>query len=197
MTIKSLIPTGLSLLLSLAVFTGCNNAPKEKSNPIQQESPPPGLNIEGKVTSIEDVGYPMFVLKVENEDTTQEFLLNIESINMQHGDAYSLKTSTVHIDYRLKEEPFVDDILYQGESILGVYAPNSHEESLHIEGVLSGAEEASQGDLPGSFTVSPSDDPSMTFEFYIDEELSALNNKVIEVYYSIREVPRITQLKLL
>lgn len=81
------------------------------------------------------------------------------------------------------------DIEHQNKTLIGEWATKSHVGCSSITGVLSGAAEASQGDLPGSFTVTANDTSThMTFEYYIDEDLANVNGDTVEVYYEFRDV---------
>ncbi|MFT5512318.1 MAG: hypothetical protein ACI8SE_000716 [Bacteroidia bacterium] len=182
------------IIVATFLFAGCQPTSTDQGN---HKVVTPTMNQDavnqdsGIVLAMEDIGYPLFALdlKQSGSDKTKSYLLNIEEINITHDAAYKLKGKKIELQYSRTDEAFVMDIEHQNQSLLGEWAPENHVGCNSIIGILSGAEEASQGDLPGSFTVT-TNDPSthMTFEYYIDDALAKVNGDTVEVYYEFREV---------
>ena len=189
-------------ILTLCVLAACqtnSTISNEDANPVVDDAKENTELIDsGTVFQMEDVGYPMFALDLMSEENgkTHSFLLNIESINISHEEAYNLKDKKASITYVLKNEPLVMDIVYQETSIMGEYALPNTDDFERFSGTISGANEESQGDLPGEFSITSSDGESMTFEYYLDENLANLNGKEATVYYEFRDVSIVQSIKL-
>ena len=152
----------------------------------------------GTVTLMEDTGYPMFALDLKSNGTgkNHSFLLNIEDINLKHDAAYKLKGRNAIIEYELRNEPFVMDIIHKDTSLLGEYALPHKTDFARITGTISGANEESQGDLPGTFTVTNKHGKSVTFGYYIDQNLANINGSKATVYYELMDVSVVKSIKL-
>jgi hypothetical protein len=52
-----------------------------------------------------------------------------------------------------------------------------------MEGVLTGAESETAGDLPSEVTVTATDGTSVTFELFVDEQVVAANGQTVILRY--------------
>ena len=153
----------------------------------------------GTVTQMEDTGYPMFALDLKSNGTgkNHSFLLNIEDINLKHDAAYKLKGRNAIIEYELRNEPFVMDIIHKDTSLLGEYALPHKTDFARITGTISGANEESQGDFTWHVY---SDETSMVnqsrFGYYIDQNLANINGSKATVYYELMDVSVVKSIKL-
>lgn len=180
----------------LMAFIACEQ-PAKQTDATQTEEKTNQKRDLGTVVYVEDAGYPMFAIDIKSDTTgkTTAFLLNVEDVDMEHNDVYQLKDQKVEIHFTEKKDPFVMDIVHADTAILGNYAPANHNGFSSISGTLSGAEEPSQGDLPGDFSITASENEKMQFEYYIDEQLSLINGQKATVYYEFRAVYSIKKIK--
>jgi hypothetical protein len=187
------------IIVIAVVFVACKNNSNKQDNQYTLSDDYMIEKDTGLIVALEDIGYPMFALdlKIAGSGGMKSYLLNIEAIDLSHDEAYKLKDKNAVVSYTRRQEPFVLDIEYQQLSILGEWAPENHVGCNSIIGVLSGADEESQGDLPGSFKVTTDDTTThMTFEYYIDESLTKVNGDTVEVYYEYRNVQHINSIKV-
>lgn len=179
-------------ILILLVLAGCSTSTKKTSEPVE-EPKIDGYVVKkdtGIVVSAEDIGYPMFAIDLKSNATGKvtPYLLNLEACDVKHHEANEYLNHEARITYIIKKDPFVMDIVFADSSILGEYTPANHKGFQSITGLITGATEPSQGDLPGRFTVTSTDSIALSFEYYIDDKLAEINNQNATVYYEYREV---------
>ena len=64
-----------------------------------------------------------------------------------------------------------------------------------ITGTLSGAAEITSSDLPGTIRVS-NEEENVSFNYYVDNDLAAINNTEVTAYYILRPNHTITSIIL-
>jgi hypothetical protein len=153
------------------------------------------LNEFGIIEAIEDAGYPMYNVTVSfpERQMSGNFSLNAESASLSHElSAYQDHYATLY--YESEESNEVLDIIFDGKSLLGEYAPEDHEGLTRFDGVLKGADRES-GDLPASIKVVGAED-ELDFAYFVDAATVGANNQPVTVYYYTRYVEVITYLEL-
>jgi len=204
------------LVLFVFVFSACKNDPKKES--IQDDTATDSIfsNIDdvveedyeagdeeirefGIIETIEDGGYPFFVVTVNfvERNIKHDFNLNIEAIDMDMEELATLTDQWATIYYTADIENFLYDLQYKGESVFGEYAPEKTDPSWKkITGVLSGAAEVTAGDLPDTVTVTNEEGTTLNFDIFIDAETVKANGNQVTAFYEVRGVNTITHLQL-
>lgn len=151
----------------------------------------------GIIESIEDSGYPMFVVTVDFPDRQMKssFNLNIEEIAMDMAALTALEGKYATIYYLNEMENDLNDLHISGTSVLGEWAPETDPDWLHITGFLSGAEAETTGDLPGVISVTDDTGNQIHFKYFITPEMVEANGIVVTAFYSYRNMETITYLR--
>lgn len=156
------------------------------------------LNEYGIITNLEDIGYPRYICTIEfpERQMSVDFNLNIEDVELNGTDQYELAGKYATIYYTTDFENDLIDMYYNGKSVFGEYAQETIDPEWNIfTGILSGADEATPGDLPGEVFVTDQNERQLNFEYYVDDAMVEVNGKEVTVYYSGRGVSRITYIK--
>jgi len=151
----------------------------------------------GTVLSIEDGAYPMFTVEIEFKESGDKtmFSLNMEGADVDRTNFYDMVGKRVRVGYTSAEETDLAAMFHGDKAILGSkdYIP---EHWIETAGVLEGADAVSNGDLPDEIYVQVTGHDRMKFEFFIPEEMVAVNGEFVTVYYVTRTRNRITKLQL-
>ncbi len=153
----------------------------------------------GVLKSVEDSGYPFFTLEIEFPDlkTTETFSLNITEIegldtkklNLAKGKkidfTFIVNVTNSLLDLREKN----NTIFHENEVLL---TP----ETKKITGTLSGADQTTEGDLPGKVKITAQDGKSVDFEYFITPEMVKYNNKTLTAFYEERAQNIIRELQV-
>ena len=199
----------LSILAFSVLLSACGSADTEETSTdtsaveemavATDESADDEIREYGLVKEVEDTGYPMFAVDMEfpERNMTASFSLNIEAGGFDHDAVYNMKGKYVTIYYTSDMEPSLADMQVKGKSVFGKYAPeNIDPEWQKITGTLSNADEPSQGDLPGTVTVTGKDGNQVNFKYYVDDAMVAANGKEVTAYYVMSGRNNITRIEL-
>ncbi|MBI1339981.1 hypothetical protein GC169_07200 [bacterium] len=148
--------------------------------------------------SVSDAGYPMFIVSVRFPDGRDDrtFLLNNEAADLGGVPPGDYEGSLAELRYTSAVEPSLIDIQVDGRSALDIDRPvSTSPDDLSVTGVLSGAEEVTQSDLPDQITVTPATGGPVTFDYFIPPELVELNGKTVTAIYAEETVDRITWMR--
>jgi hypothetical protein len=150
----------------------------------------------GIIEKIEDGAYPFFVVTVDFEERNMkhDFNLNIEDISLDAEGLYNLQGKYATIFYTSALENRLIDLHLKGVSLFGEYAPEFDSSWETITGILSGADEATAGDLPDTISIT-ADNKKMDFDIFIDPETVKANGKKVTAYYDVRGVESITDIR--
>ena len=197
------------MLLAAFLTCGCSGKPKEKQEASQteaeteieavdsEEREPTDDEIReyGKVISVEDSGYPMFIVTVEFPERGIEasFNLNIEAVTLGAEELMALQDQYISLYYTSEMEAIVYDI-YANDASIWEEDPELINDLDAFTGVLKGADSPS-GDLPTAFEVTTAAGTTMAFEHFIDDKMMEVNGKEITVYYHMRGHEEITYLR--
>ena len=172
-------------------------APSSEAEPFAEREPTDEeIREYGLIQSIEDGPYPMFVMSVEFPERQMriDFDLNIESVDMDRSLLDKLPGSYATIFYLSEVTSMLEDVLVEGESVFGEYAPEYDSSWSTMSGTLQGAKTPS-GDLPGQVVVVSEDGREIHLTTFIDDDLIAANGKQVEAFYADRYSNRITYLR--
>jgi hypothetical protein len=137
--------------------------------PANNEIPEMGLLIK-----VEDSGYPFFNLTIEfpERDFSENFVLNIEAVeNISINQLNSYIGKYVKFNYTSEILYDLLDIYHNGTSVFGAEVAPEGEGVKSIEGILYGADQTTNGDLPGEVSVFADDGENHYFSFFITEEM--------------------------
>lgn len=116
---------------------------------------------------------------------TVDFTLNIEAVSIDTETLLKTKDKTVLVYYHSDFANNLSDIYYNGKSLSGEYAPELNKKWKKVTGTLSGAENLS-GDLPSKIYITNSEGRKLEFDWFVDDKVLAINNKVVTAYYTSR-----------
>lgn len=150
----------------------------------------------GIIKSVEDSGYPMFILMLEIPEHGKIYDLTVNAETLAGGvelmNGLIGKYATVF--YTSDIEKMVLDIHNADGSIFTDDEPFEENIIEGLTGMLSGATSPS-GDLPIPFTITSADGTATEFSEFITDELIAQNGKIITVYYYERYTNQITRIE--
>jgi hypothetical protein len=149
----------------------------------------------GRITAIEDSGYPFFNCTVYFPERQMEetFLINLEDPGMPAMDEFmTWKEQYAAFNYTSTLENNLLDIRREGISLLGVDAADLPEGLSRITGTLSGATAVTAGDLPGKIRIHDPESASLAFEFFITEEMVKAEGQLVEGWYDVRTLNKIS-----
>ena len=162
--------------------------------PANNEIPEMGL-----LKKVEDSGYPFVTLTIEftERNFSENFVLNLEAVeNVSFTILNSYVDKYVKFNYTSEFMYNLLDIYYNNTSVFGAEVAPEGEEIKSIEGILYGADQTTNGDLPGEVSVFADDGENHYFPFFITEEMVSVNEKRITAFYDTRVSNSITDIKL-
>lgn len=188
MRLQSIAPIAFAATLAFAVAAcqpaSTDGAHEEAATPYTQ----PALGeftTAAKINSITDAGYPMFVVSAQFPDraTPVEIRLNNEDVDLG-GVAYaSYVGKDVSLTYVVKAENYLFD-LRDGDLSLVPRAPGRASHWKEVTGVLSGAEQATVSDLPGTIAITDASGAKVEFEYFVSPQIAAANGKQVTAWYA-------------
>jgi hypothetical protein len=187
-----------SVLFFLLLALGCNSPSTDSTEmtepPVQIDEDEPAddeqLTEFGIIQAVEDGVYPMYTITVEfpERKMIQTFNLNAEELQPRIGPLISLVGKYATIKYTSTLEPSLLDLRTKDKVIVG--SGKIDPSWKRISGKLTGAEEITNSDLPGVVQVS-NDSQTIEFQYYVDEEIQAINGQFVEANYTLRSINRI------
>lgn len=149
-----------------------------------QEIPEMGLLLQ-----VEDAGYPFATLTIEfpERNFTEYFTINMESVeNATITKLNSYIGEYVKFTYSSEFTYALLDLFYDGKSIFGAEVAPEGESIKAIEGVLYGADQTTDGDIPGEVSVFADDGENLYFPYFITQEMVNVNEKWVTAFYETR-----------
>jgi len=150
----------------------------------------------GLLTAIGDTGYPMFYIDVEftERNISASFSFNVEESPLDMAQLTAMEGKYATIYYIIDDDPYIEAIVRECEPVYGEITAESTG-GKEITGILSGATSLS-GDLPSTITVTANDGTKIDFRLFIeDDEILAVNNEEVTVFYFESSSNKITYLK--
>ncbi len=145
--------------------------------------------VNGVLLAFEDAGFPMYGLEIGPSgsalgDPANLRLGALDLVADGTADADAIRPLVgrpVQVRYSVTQEQGMVDLVLAGEVIrTGGPATAS---ARRMEGVLTGAESETAGDLPSEVTVTATDGTSVTFELFVDEQVVAANGQTVILRY--------------
>lgn len=194
----------LLLLLSL-IIASCTSAPKQENEeaPETEEAQEATtldnsaddelLTEYGLIQAVEDGAYPMYTVTVEfpERKMIQTFNLNAEELEPRIEQWGSFVGKYASIKYTSTLDPYLLQIKKGEKMILG--STEIDPKWKLITGTLSGAAEITSSDLPSTIRVS-NEEENVSFNYYVGDELVAINNTEVTAYYIFRPNHTITSI---
>ncbi|PCJ64825.1 MAG: hypothetical protein COA58_11150 [Bacteroidetes bacterium] len=153
----------------------------------------------GFITYVSDVPYPMHTLTMEFSERKmmQTFNFNITELEPAIEDLSKLNNRYATIKYTSDLEPKIQNVILNGESILGEEEiPEQEDNWESITGTMSGAEQTTSGDLPVSVKITQDNGSSHTFQYFVSPQMTAGNRKEVTIWYVNQPVHTIKMLVL-
>lgn len=193
------------VICCVASFLSCTGQQSSASRPMnKQTEEAQAINAEeiqemGLLKQVEDSGYPFATLTIEfpERDFQESFTINLEEV--QGVDLGSLNKwigRYVRFTYTSSIVNALLDIRQDGKSLLGVSPEELPDGLKKISGTLDCPNEPS-GDTPGILTISDAHAESLTFDFFIIQEVIEAKGQLVEGYYDTRTENVIKSIKLL
>ncbi len=143
----------------------------------------------GLLLQVEDSGYPFATLSIEfpERNFTEYFTINMESVeNATITKLNSYIGQYVKFTYSSEFTYALLDLFYNGKSIFGAELAPEGESIKAIEGVLYGADQTTDGDIPGEVSVFADDGENLYFPYFITQEMVNVNEKWVTAFYETR-----------
>lgn len=142
----------------------------------------------GLIKAAEDAGYPFMVLTIEFPERRFEesFQLNLEDFpDLDPGVMATAVGKYAAFEYVSLAENALLEVKYNGKPLLKMDGVNLAELN-KIQGILSGAEVETTGDLPGMLYIKTEEEHVESFPFFVTPELVAANGKQVVGYFEQR-----------
>jgi hypothetical protein len=142
----------------------------------------------GLVKAAEDAGYPFMVLTIEfpERQFEENFQLNLEEFpDLDPGKMAAAVGKYASFEYISLVENALLEVKYNGKPLLKMDGVNLAELN-KIQGILSGAEFETTGDLPGMLYIKTEEEYVESFPFFVTPELVAANGKQVVGYFEQR-----------
>ena len=193
----------LLLSIGFVLLNSCNGQEKQTQQPApteQQEiSEGNALREFGLLKSADDSGYPFYTVEIEFPERkfSQVFTLNLEEIpDVDPGILAGWVSQYVSFEYTSEVINALLDVRQNGKSLLGMKPSELPKGLKKISGILSGATNVTEGDLPSLLRIHDPENQSLEFEFFITPELVEAEGTLVVGFYDQRTNNRITTVKL-
>jgi|AntRauTorckE5430_2_1112549.scaffolds.fasta_scaffold05945_2 hypothetical protein len=196
----------LLLLLSL-IIASCTSAPKQENEEAPETEEAQETNTledsadeddelltgYGLIQAVEDGAYPMYIITVNfpKQKMIQTFNLNAEELEPRIEQLGSFVGKYASIKYTSTLDPYLIQIKKGENMILGNTEIDPKWKL--VTGTLFGAAEITSSDLPSTIRVS-NEEENVSFNYYVDDELVAVNNTEVTAYYILRPNHTITSI---
>jgi hypothetical protein len=173
-------------IAALAALIAACSPPAQTTNANVRALAEGETRVEGRITQIEDGGYPRYTLHIQPDegdplsfyldDSSQPDLGGAESAGAYEGQRAIVYYKTVELFdlHDMRTAAGVSLIHDDGR------APPPAADT--ITGTLRGAE-VSNGDLPDIVTVTDAQGATREFEFFVDDQLAAANGQQVTAHY--------------
>jgi hypothetical protein len=193
----------LLLSIGFVLLNSCNGQEKQsqKPSPTEQQEINEGdvLREFGLLKSADDSGYPFYTVEVEFPERkfSEVFTLNLEEIpDVDPGILAGWVGKYVSFEYTSEVINALLDVRQNGKSLLSVKPSELPKGLKKISGILSGATNVTEGDLPSLLRIHDPEDKSLEFEFFITPELVEAEGTLVVGFYDQRIDNRIITIKM-
>lgn len=148
-----------------------------------------GIDEMGLLKKVEDSGYPFATLTIEfpERNFTEYFTINMEEVeNASITNLNSYIDHNVKFTYNSELTYALLDMYHDSKSIFGAEVAPEGDGIKSIEGILYGAEQVTNGDLPGEVSVFADDGENHYFPYYVTQDMVNVNEKRVTAFYETR-----------
>lgn len=200
-------------LLVLSLFLYCT-AKKNNNIPVPISTNTQGLSIQadsvadhsndfqletGIIKEAEDAGYPLLsvTIKFPQRNWEESFNLNVEEIKVSQKQILNGIGKPVAIAFEKEMNAALMDLQSEGKSIFAITTSANERQLKKITGTLSGAENHTAGDRPGTITIVSTNKEKVSFQYFITPEIVRYNGKTLTALYADRIYNRVLKFKML
>lgn len=148
-----------------------------------------GHTVTGVLHAFEDTAFPLYSLEIGPSGSKQGDAENLQlgalakdAGGTADADAIrSLVGDAVRVRYSVTEENGMVDLALNGE-VIATGGPATAD-ARTLQGVLSGAQSRTAGDLPSEVTVTAPDGSAVTFALFVDDSVVAANGRTVTLRY--------------
>ena len=191
------------LSIGFVLLNSCNGQEKQTQQPAptekQEINEGVALKEFGLLKSADDSGYPFYTVEIEFPERkfSKLFILNIADLpELDPGILTEWEGKYVSFEYTSEIINALLDVRQNGKSLLGMKPSELPKGLKKISGILSGATNVTEGDLPSLLRIHDPEDQSLEFEFFITPELVEAEGTLVVGFYDQRVDNRITTIKM-
>ncbi|MEY2924242.1 MAG: hypothetical protein RLZZ337_790 [Bacteroidota bacterium] len=192
-----------NILLFLAIALGCSNPSTEMVNGNQA---PTGIarkaranetEMTGTLNSLANVSELIYTLTIKDESTGQllDFETNLQDLGLTKRELKKKQGEKIKVYFETNAKPTLVDLHFKGASIYGANAPKQSDEWQDITGQLTGADAVTPQDAVGNIAILAADGKIMVFECSVTQDIAAINNQEVTIFYQNTSANRITYLE--
>lgn len=192
-----------NILLFLAIALGCSNPSTEMVNGNQA---PTGIarkaranetEMTGTLNSLANVSELIYTLTIKDESTGQllDFETNLQDLGLTKRELKKKQGEKIKVYFETNAKPTLVDLHFKGASIYGANAPKQSDEWQDITGQLKGADAVTPQDAVGNIAILAADGKIMVFECSVTQDIAAINNQEVTIFYQNTSANRITYLE--
>lgn len=156
------------------------------------------IHAYGRIVSFEDGPYPMATLTIEFPERRQmqTFSLNLADVPVDQADIACAEGRYADFDYTGALVADLAVLTLDGRSLLDGPDPGQVEGLHSITGTLSGVQEVTGSDLPGTVTVTAADGTVVDFPMFVSPEMVPANGKTVTATYTLEGEHAIVRIDL-
>ena len=193
----------ISFLFILAIATSCSNPTTETVNGNQapigdtRNARENETVLNGKLNGIANVSELIYTLTIEDESTGHllDFETNLQDIGLSKRELKKKVGKNLKVYFETNAKPTLVDLHFRGASIYGANAPKQSDEWKDITGQLTGADAITPQDAVGNIAILVTDGKIMVFECIVTQDIAAINNQEVTVFYQNTSANRVTYLE--
>lgn len=139
----------------------------------------------GLLESVEDVGYPLFIIHInfERQQFEKDFTINIEELSTNVNLLEQSIGKYVTLTYEIEEvNNLLEIITAENVALIGDFAAEDLASYSNTEGILI-IKDTTQGDLPKSIEIEDEKGKKFVFKTYLNPEIIAKHKQRVTVYY--------------
>lgn len=142
----------------------------------------------GRVLTVEDGVYPMFWLQLEFPESGEvlDFEVNVQDLGWEAEEIHSMNGRFVTLYHKEDVSNDVVSVWLDGKNILDDELEAAEGETLEATGILEGAEQVTESDLPSTISVVNATGEKVDFSLYVGPKLIEGNGKEVVVKYQER-----------
>lgn len=142
----------------------------------------------GRVLTVEDGVYPMFWLQLEFPESGEvlDFEVNVQDLGWEAEEIHSMNGRFVTLYHKEDVSNDVVSVWLDGNNILDDELEAVEGETLEATGILEGAEQVTESDLPSTISVVNGAGEKVDFSLYVGPKLIEGNGKEVVVKYQER-----------